>query len=181
MMGFKAMKIIKNCFLQSALLSSICGFALLSQIAQAEIYKSVDEDGKVIFSDQPAPQAEAIDIPKVNTTPAVKQRPAKPLNPTTATTNLYKTLSISSPQDQQIIPNGLIPFDVITQISPALNDEHELALSIDGKRYNTSRGQFTINGINRGPHQLQVNVIDAEGKTVKQSKAIKIFVYRPSN
>ena len=40
---------------------------LLSASVQADVYKSVDENGEVIFSDQPTPNAQRMKLPELPT------------------------------------------------------------------------------------------------------------------
>lgn len=162
-------------------ITGIALFAAWSPSGFTEVYKQVDEHGKVIFSDSPAAGAEKIHLAEPNTAVAVKPTAAKLMTPATTdtATNSYNSLAITQPKDQGIIPNGLLAIQVSTAVSPRLLPGHQLQLSIDGKVHSTNRNGFTINGMPRGEHQLQVAIIDSENTVLKQSAAITLFVYRP--
>ncbi|MEE8059421.1 MAG: DUF4124 domain-containing protein [Pseudomonadales bacterium] len=105
----------------------------------AQVYKTVDDDGKASFSDKPNPSAEKVELRAPNTakpieTSAKASAPAK-----AATAGESYQVSISSPQNNALVVNGLVPFTVSTQVSPTLQKEHQLQLSIDGSIYGTSK------------------------------------------
>ena len=88
---------------------------------------------------------------------------------------------ISSPAHDSVIANGLVGFKVTTNISPALNREHQLRLTIDGEVHSSGRGSFNVSSINRGPHTLQVTLIDDKGTALAESAVVTVFAYRPSS
>jgi hypothetical protein len=142
--------------------------------ATAQIYKSVDADGKVTFTDQPDgnTKSEAVEISTPNTLPAV----AAPATPRTkpVSGNNYSSVAITSPTNNSIIANGLLPFTVTANTQPSLQEGHTLQLKINGEIHSTSTGSMP-----RGEHQFQVLVIDEDKQVLKQSAPVKVFVYRP--
>ncbi len=147
----------------------------------AEVYKTVNEDGSVIFSDQSNPKAKTVEIQSTNTVKAVKASNVRAPQPTKVATKAYK-ITINSPDNDTVIANGLVPFTVSTSVSPSLKEGHQLQLSIDGNVH--SKGQtknIVVESILRGEHQLRVSVIDADGKVISQSAAVKVFAHRPSS
>ncbi|MEH6557966.1 MAG: DUF4124 domain-containing protein [Oceanicoccus sp.] len=145
-----------------------------------QVYKSTDEKGNVTFSDTPDTNADKIELSPPNTVKAVDVPPKlEVVTEETATVNSY-TIDISSPADDGVIANGLVGFTVTTKISPELDKDHQLQLSIDGKIHSNSRGTFRVDSINRGPHSLKVTLIDEKGATLAQSSPVNIFAYRPS-
>ena len=156
---------------------TITATLILSFTATAQVYKSVDADGKVTFTDQPDAQAEAVDIKTPNTLPAVTNKTAPPTEREIVTG--YTSVAISSPADNSIIANGLLPFTVTAATQPALKKTHKLQLKIDGEVHSTSTGSFAIDGMYRGEHHFQVEILDKNNQPIKQSAPIKVFVYRP--
>lgn len=152
---------------------------LCSITTTAEVYKSIDADGKVTFTDQPDASAEAVKINTPNTLPTVAT-PDRTTSPSDSE-NLsgYASVAISSPADNSIIANGLLPFTVAATTKPALQEGHKLQLKIDGKVHSTSSGSFAISGIHRGEHQFQVVIIDENDQVLKRSATVKVFAYRP--
>ncbi len=175
------MKLIKRHNNPSLLVLTITAM-LLFYIGNSysQVYKSVDENGKITFSDTPAPSASEVEVREPNTVKSIDVS-AKPeqIKELKVTVSSYD-IAITHPQNNSVIANGLVPFTISTKVAPTLQKEHQLQLTIDGSIHSTSKSSFKINGIARGEHSLRVAVIDGEGKVLKQSKPIKIFVHRPS-
>ena len=145
----------------------------------AQVYKSINEQGKTVFSDKPSPEAEEVEIEAPNTAPPVTSRSNTSPSPEQAQEG-YSTLTITSPADGHIIPNGLVAFVVTVSAEPALAEGHRFKLVIDGETYSTSSStSILVASIPRGPHKLTVSIIDEEGTALKTSKAVTLFAYRP--
>lgn len=159
----------------------ICCLAVLfNSNSIAQVYKSTDDKGNVTFSDTPAASADKIQLPAPNTIKAIEVPPKEEAAiEETAPANDY-VVTISSPANDSVIANGLVGFSVTTRVSPTLNKDHQLQLKIDGKVHGLSRGTFEVSSINRGPHSLQVNLINKKGATLTQSPLVNVFAYRPS-
>lgn len=156
---------------------------LLPTLATAQVYKHVDEKGNVTFSDQPAPNAERIEINQTNTTappPADAFPPPPPPKPQ-ETPAAYE-LAITSPANETIIPRGPGNFSVTASVSPALKGGHLLQLIMDGEPREQPQRATTWNLTNvfRGEHTIQVAVFDGDGKQLNISDGVKVFVFRPS-
>ncbi|MFA7554339.1 MAG: DUF4124 domain-containing protein [Spongiibacteraceae bacterium] len=173
-MGIPAIKLYSSLLVLTLLISPV----LSAKADVTEVYKTVDKQGKVSFSDTPQPNADKVEIQSPNAAEALKASAPNEKTPAPSTA-AYDTLKINSPANDAIIANGLIAFTVSTQVNPKLAPEHKLQLNIDGALHSISKSNFQIDGISRGPHQLQIEVIDDRGNTVQQSSAVKIFVYRP--
>jgi len=53
-------------------------------------------------------------------------------------------------------------------------------LLIDGELYGESTSStFKVLSLARGPHTLQVKILDSNGRTIKQSSPIQVQAYRP--
>ena len=155
--------------------------------ANAQIYKHVDENGKITFTDQPPDDGRAtqVEIKPINTTPPPSPSAYPRTTPEAddeAASSGY-TISITSPADQTIIPRGPGNFSVSASISPSLAPAQTLQLLIDG----SPRGEAQRNpswahtNVFRGEHQLVVAVLDANGEQVAKSDGITVFVFRPSS
>lgn len=145
---------------------------------QAEVYKSVDDTGKVIYSDQPAPNAEPVEIKQPNTAKPVDFRDR---TPDATTVEEHYRVTIVSPTNQQSFPNRLKPFTVVAQMEPALREGQQLRLVIDGKTHSVSSGNFEVSNLSIGEHTLGVSLIDASGAAIANSQNITIFTRNPGS
>lgn len=161
-------------------LTLLVTFAFSPLNSFSQVYKSVDKDGNTSFSDQANPDAKQIEVQPANSAKSVKASNTATSQPREAAAKAYN-VRISSPKNDTVIANGLVAFTVNVTLSPALQDGHQLQLSIDGAAHSKSRQKsFTIETLNRGEHRLQVAVIDSKGNIISQSVSIKVFAHRPS-
>lgn len=58
----------------------LCSGFLLALPVYAEIYKQVDENGRVTYSNQPMKGAKKVDLPELSTVPGQKSQTASPAN-----------------------------------------------------------------------------------------------------
>jgi hypothetical protein len=154
--------------------------------ANAQIYKHVDEDGKVTFTDQRPPNAIPVEINPTNTTPPPSPSAYPETTPETSddtATGAYYTVTISSPADETIIPRGPGNFSVSANVTPGLYTVHTLQLLIDGSPHGEAqRGtSWALTNIFRGEHKLEVAVMDGNGEQVAISASVTVFVFRPSS
>lgn len=151
--------------------------SLASLLINAQtIYQSTDKNGNPVFTDQPQPAAKPIELKSINTTPAVA--PSSSPAADTAAFKGYSKVAVAVPSS---IPNGLAPTTVGIAIEPQLRPGHSWQLSLDGSPI--EQGQetsATIEKMERGQHQFQLNVIDESGHIVGNSAPTDVFVYWPS-
>lgn len=150
--------------------------ALLAATAGADtVYRSVDEAGRPVFSDQPEKGAKAVDLPPTNTVEPVVPRPAEPAQP--AAFAGYDRVHLAVPE---IVPNGLAPFDVSIETSPALRPGHRWRLLIDGALVSEQTDTtYTVEQLSRGSHTAVAEVVGANGEMLGESVAVDFFVYWP--
>ena len=104
----------------------------------ADIYKSVDKNGVVTFSDTPPKQKstsdERIELPAhTNRMPSIEV-PERQLNENNKAPVNPSILAITAPLDNATIPMGPGIFDVLADIQPPLKEEEFVALYLDGTR-----------------------------------------------
>ncbi len=149
----------------------------------AGVYRSVDEDGNVIFTDRPSPDAEKIRVDKVQTIspPAVKDfeytSPEKPAK------EGYAKLEIISPQNDQTFTGGAGIVTINILIEPALDTEQgdRLILTMDGeKQAESSSTSFSFTNLDRGTHTTKADIVNKGGRSLKSSATVTFYVIRPT-
>ena len=157
------------------LLQMVLAFAL-SAAAADTIYRQVDEQGRVIYSDQPTADAEPVDLPPANTAPAVQ-----PSAPATAdhgppAREVYRSLAIREPGG--IIPNGLAGATVRVDLEPELRSGHRLQVLLDGELIASGDPSgIVLPQLPRGSHSLEVRVVSRQQVLIAAQQ--DIFVYWP--
>jgi len=162
------------------LLASLLATAASLAQAQAEVYKSRDAQGNVIFSDKSSGSAEAVKLPPTNTIPevAAPQGQAPSAAPVGAAGGY--TLAIVSPVDGQTVFSATATLDVGVSVAPALQPGHSLRLLLDGAPAGIPQlGSITLEGLSQGTHTLELQVLDANGELVQSSGTVSVHLQRP--
>ena len=139
------------------------------------IYRQVDEQGRVIYSDQPAAGAEAVDLPPANTAPAVApSAPEAAEEP--AERDAYRRISIREPG--AIVPNGLAGATVIVDLEPELQSGHRLQVLLDGEVIASGdQSGIVLPQLPRGSHTLEVRVVSRQQVLIGAQQ--ELFIYWP--
>ena len=158
---------------------------LCSLSIQAEIYRGVDEEGNVFFSDQEQPNSELIPTPTPNLTPGFvpeKKQAADTKTEAEVTKDIsYKSFSIISPANDATVISSPGNLPVSLSINPMLNTKQGdyIRLYIDNKMVinNTTSLNTTIPNVDRGQHSLKAELVNKSGKAIK-SNSIQFHMKR---
>ncbi len=151
----------------------------------ATVYKWVDENGVVHYSDQPHPNAEKVHVKEPQT-----YRESNPLAAPAAPSPdggggggpTYRGCSIAQPADNEDLanPDSLV---VVVRTDPPLRPGDQVFVTLDGQALNDGRptgAQFTISPVERGTHALQATVRDSGGALLCQTSGVSYSVHQPS-
>ncbi|HEY7964143.1 MAG: DUF4124 domain-containing protein [Steroidobacterales bacterium] len=151
----------------------------------ATVYKWVDENGVVHYSDQPHPNAEKVHVKEPQT-----YRESNPLAAPAAPSPdggggggpTYRGCSIAQPADNEDLanPDSLV---VVVRTDPPLRPGDQVFVTLDGQALNDGRptgAQFTISPVERGTHVLQATVRDSGGALLCQTSGVSYSVHQPS-
>ena len=166
----------------------VLSLLLTSSIASAEVYKTVNPDGSVTYSDVKTENAEAITPPELTPTPAVKypkKKPAAKADDRDKKQALpYKTFIIASPVNNGTIRNNSGTILISMNIAPKLQTDykHSLTILLDGKvaKEGITTMQAQLNNVDRGMHSITAQIIGKDGKLIKTSASITIHMKRHS-
>lgn len=156
----------------------------LSSFATAEIYKTVDKNGRITYTDVPPANIEAkpVELKAINSLPTPTAIPnTSPIN---ASTNnqapLEYRVQILAPENGTTLFADERSVTVSIAINQNLSNGDLFAYKLDGTTLTTTpEATHTITEPPRGEHSLTVEVIDADGKSLAQSNTITIVVMRP--
>ncbi|HLV77818.1 MAG TPA: DUF4124 domain-containing protein [Marinobacter sp.] len=163
----------------------ITGFFLLATGAHAEVYRHVDDQGNVSFSDEPMAGSETVRIKPVTTItlpkPEVVRETDELIREVQREGANYNSLSFAYPENNQAFHSG--SGDVTFQVnsSPGLKPGHKYEITLDGQPVGQSTsGSVTVNNIDRGTHRAGVHIVDQQGVQVKTGPSVTFTVHRPS-
>ena len=150
----------------------------------AGLYRGVDSEGKVIYSDTPFEDSEKFTPPPISVMDAPKLATEKKVVEDEQPAEFkYTDFDIELPVNEQTIRNDP-DVKVSVKLVPALNTEagHSIWLLLDGNPVmkNSRDTSFYIGRIERGAHKLQAQVRDAEGKAVVQTRTIVVYIHNTS-
>jgi hypothetical protein len=161
---------------------------IVSNSSAEPIYRVVDEQGRVIYTDSPPSheKSEQIKLPKTNTQPAVVPRPQLDKGTSIATSDArYSTIAITQPVENATIPPGQL--DVIIQIElvPQLQPGHLIKLYHNNVPIGMPEAatSYSLGNLFRGQHQVRAEILNANGKMVAKTQTVTFHVkrYRPKN
>lgn len=107
---------------------------------------------------------------------------ACPIAPVLAQSSAFG-IAITSPQNEETIHDntGSVPVSIAIQGS-GLPEHSSIRVLLDGRPYGAARygASFTLEGVERGEHTLQAQVVDAAGKTVLSSDTVTFYMWQAS-
>ncbi|MDX1452823.1 MAG: hypothetical protein R3183_09715 [Oleiphilaceae bacterium] len=170
----------------TTLILSATALSPLSEQARAEttrVYKTVHPDGSVSYSDQPSKKAQAMDVQPVETVPAFKapaSSSSRSQPSVTSPAQEYTQLTILNPSHDSAFWAGDGKVDITLEAQPGLRPKHQFRILLDGNaRLQTQKTQISLTNIDRGIHQLTVEIIDENGETLKRAQNT-FTLHRPS-
>lgn len=168
-----------------AVLGFLVAYSVSGSALAQQIYRSVDEHGNVVFSDQPPPpgqQGEQVELGELNTAapPAPRPRPAP--EPKKAEPAQEPAVTITSPANETTIAMGPGNFSVSGRAEPPLGPGEQLQLFMDGEAVGPPQAgaNWGLQGVLRGPHDLVIRRVTSSGKAIAESDPVRVYVLRPS-
>jgi len=179
------------------ILALVTVFGLQSSDVFARIYKTVDEDGNVVFTDlAPKDSSKSIEIDAHNiytpSTPAVAptnarnergQRREEPDNEdeNAESAAVYDTLHILTPADDEPVRENAGNLSVVVAASPDLDSRHSVVILLDGiVSANEPATRIDLANIDRGTHVLTAQIVDAAGNVLIASNPTSFHMIRVS-
>ena len=160
--------------------------ALLAASAAAQnIYKTVDEDGNVVYTDAPPTEgAKPMDLPPITVAdpyevPVAADTPDGEKD--AVTTVYYPDLSFVSPISEEHFWGTGGSFTAQLASSQTLAGDHQVRFSLDGQEAGTTSSFFMqFNGIDRGEHTVSAEILDAGGKVLARAAPVTFYMRQQS-
>ena len=158
---------------------------------QAAIYKTVDKEGNVLYTDVPPKQSSApMDVDRGNTYIAAEaaaddatqfEALAETGDQQRAATS-YSELSITAPSHDQAVRENAGNLAVTVASLPALDAAlgHQVQILLDGQKAATGGARVSLTNIDRGTHSLTAQIIDTSGEVLISSAPVTFHMLRYS-
>ncbi|HEX2492253.1 MAG TPA: DUF4124 domain-containing protein [Steroidobacter sp.] len=164
----------------------LLAFLAVPALAGQTVWKWVDEQGVLHFSDRPVPgaakvelasgsRADAVASPPISSSSSEGQRPVP--GP------VYRTLEITQPAQGESIINTSGRVTVTVNVEPGLQPGHQLTLYLDGSQvqgFPPNANSYELKDVPRGEHRLTASISDGRGARVQQSGAVTFSVRQES-
>jgi len=166
----------------------LLGLLLVAPSMADTIYKWVDENGQMHFSDMPRDDATEVEVaspqtfsaPRITTSSSASQTDDDDGQPEAEG---YESIEIASPAQEETIWNTGGKVTVAINTQPALMSGHRVTLLLDGQAQATLAPGSTsveLSEVFRGEHQLQAEVRDENNQTLASSRPVTFFYQQTS-
>jgi hypothetical protein len=153
-------------------------FALLfaSTSAQADkVYKWVDAQGNVLYTDQPRKGAQEIKIAKQPPSSAVASKAS-----VNEDTFRYSAVTLAEPTNEGTIRDNEGNVRVSVNVVPPLRYDRgdQIRLRLDGSALNVdpNSSEVVLTGLDQGAHTLQATVTDRAGRVLISSDPVEFYL-----
>jgi len=167
---------MKDIILKGLLLLTL----LVSFSSYAELYKGLDDEGNVVYSDKPFNNSEQFTPPSLTIMDAPKVQPQKKTKEIHEEAEFkYTRFSITTPKNNEVIWNNP-QLMVSLKVTPALNVAagHTIWLLMDGKPVVKKSHSLLLQlgRTDRGEHKLQAQIRNKKGRIIKHSKPVTVHI-----
>lgn len=156
---------------------------VFSSFVYAEtVYKTVDAEGNIIFSDEDIEGAEKIELeePQTISIPEIKSgyRSTTKLVPKEIE---YTQLEIISPKNDTTIRSNEGKINIKVKIMPVLEKDNFIVFLLDGREVSTGKSyEYLLSDLDRGTHTVSVLVKNEKDAILKRSEQLVIHLRKES-
>jgi hypothetical protein len=162
-------------------------FLLIGQVAGAAVYKSVDEHGNVVYTDDPVGNGEPVALPPLSTVPppSYKSISGSGADENAATPDAgYQQLEITAPAQDETLRDNTGDVWVKASVTPSLNAAagDRLQYFLDGQSFGEAvvDEKLLIPNLERGAHTVSVTIVGPSGRDIKRSDEVRFYLHRQS-
>lgn len=159
-------------------------------LAGTTLYRWVDEQGRVHYSDQPQPNADEIEVvDPMSFDPGTREQASPPVQEPKPELSAdkapatYNFVGITAPTPDQVLWNigGVLSVNVAVQ--PSLVFGHRIVVKYDDEEIDdwpSNSKKHEIRNVFRGTHTVSVSVTDRSGEEVATGTPVTFYVKQTS-
>jgi len=187
-----AMKLMTHNTLLTLLVA--CSLAIMVSPLAAQVYKIVDKDGNVTFTDKPPEEgAKPMDLPPLSIveTPDYQKTPRQQAEeaaaagepedvPLRTLRNRFRDFAIISPLQEESVwrPDG--PVSIAWSSSNQLLEGMRVQIFLNGQQQaDTTAPMIPVDGLERGEHTVTATIKDARNRTIATAEPITFYIRQP--
>lgn len=158
---------------------------LIAGPVTAEVYRNVDAQGNVTFSDEPSKGAKTVKVKPVTTVTLPKPQNVRETDKLRDDVkregSVYESVSFTYPEEEQAFQSGSGDVRFEMRSTPGLESGHKYEVTLDGQPVGQSTsGSVTVNNVYRGTHEAGIHIVDTNGVQIKTGNPVRFTVHRPS-
>ena len=168
--------------------------AIMVSPLAAQVYKTVDKDGNVTYTDKPPvdgskpmdlPPLSVIETPEYGKTARQEAEEAEAAGvqkdvPLKTLRNNFRDFAIISPLQEESVwrPDG--PISIAWSSSNQLIEGMRVQIFLDGQQQaNTTAPMIPVSGMDRGEHTVTAQIKDARNRTIATAEPITFYIRQP--
>jgi hypothetical protein len=171
-------------------LALILGFAAFSgaAVAQDQIYRTVDANGNVVFTDVPPvnrqgqPDGQKVTVEPSNTyePPVLAAPPQSQASSDSGVSSYYSELTVVAPVEDATIRDNAGEVLIQAVSTPSLRSDHRMLLVMDGAPTEVEAidGVFQLSNVDRGTHTAGARIVNGEGVVQIESSGVTFHLLR---
>lgn len=158
----------------------VCYVAIGTEVSAFTVYKKVNKDGTVVYSDKPFPGAKKVNLPPINT------RKTQPLPTPIVTEKVPEkevaTITILSPTNGDSIRSNAGELTVTVGTTHAADNRYKIQLLINDKPYGVpvQTTTFTLKELDRGIIKIKAQLQGRRGKVLATSSETVVYMHKAS-
>ncbi len=175
-----------------AILVTLAISSVVAPTVAAAVYKTVDKQGNIIYTDTPpaataATAVNKVTLPPINPVssptdpaPAAALSPeSSDVDPVTAFTG-YSFIALASPVDGTLMHFNESNLLAQLALTPGLEADHLVQFYVDGSAYGSAIPSLTlsISGLERGSHRISARVLSSRGAVLAIAAPVTVHVQR---
>lgn len=159
----------------------LCSLVAPVLATSTKIYVWRNEEGVLVFSDSPKPGAEETEIKEnTNVIPSVD---TSILDIKPKEIDEEYQVEITQPENNSTVRDNTGSVYIAGRIKPIFKQGLKIQLYLDGKAHDKpqTHSMFALRDIDRGEHQIKMELINQKGKVIASSSEVTFYMHRASS
>lgn len=158
----------------------ICYVIISNQVSAFTVYKKVNKDGTVVYSDKPFPGATKVNLPPINTrktqplpAPVISEKPPE---------REVASIAILSPNNGDSIRSNGGELTVTIGVTAPSDHNYKIQLLINDKPHGPAvvNNTFTLKELDRGIIKIKAQLQGRRGKVLATSSETVVYMHKAS-
>lgn len=156
--------------------------SLADVAGQSKVFRVVDKDGKVTYTDMPPADRDSVQVElrPITPVPALQQPEQPAADQSTAAFSGYSRVALVSPVNDSLVLYDQAEVMVQLDLTPALQPDHLVQFYVDGSAYGkpVAATSHSIAGLERGSHSIAARVLSSQGAVLAMTRPVTVHVQR---